>query len=66
MKVKLLQHESRPETELAFKFRRPNGNENVYVPKSVISHISREAPDSSGWRIVYVEVKDWFAEKEDL
>jgi hypothetical protein len=66
MKVKLLQHESRPETELAFKFRRPNGNEDVYVPKSVTSGISREPPDLSGWRIVYLEVEDWFAEKEDL
>lgn len=38
----------------------------VWIPRSVIDHISRDAALPNGWRPCTVDVADWFAEKEDL
>ena len=56
-------------TEKAYLFRTlppgdPQGQE-VWVPRSVIGHVSRNAP-VNGVQECVVDVEDWFAEKHDL
>ena len=41
--------------------RNPTADDNVWIPRSVVSHTSKEP---SGLHIL--EVDDWFAEKENL
>lgn len=60
-------HISKPGSDKAFKFVRRDTGADVWIPKSVIRHISqRTVPDANGLALVLVDVEDWFAEKEGL
>lgn len=65
-RVKLMAREDRPGTQLAYQFHRPENKETVWVPRSLVEHVSYDKPDVEGWRIVWVDVAEWFAEKESL
>lgn len=59
-----------PGTEKAYPFSTlPQSDPNkrhVWVPKSVIYHISRDPHKPTEWAPCVVEIEDWFAEKENL
>jgi hypothetical protein len=38
----------------------------VWIPRSLIPHISREPELTNGWKPCIVEVEDWFLEKQNL
>lgn len=38
----------------------------IWIPRSVISHISRNPTPANEWPQCIVDVADWFAEKQDL
>lgn len=67
MKLRLFQIEVR---ERAIKFSKtPPGNREqdiLWIPRSVIEHVSRDKALENGWRPCEVTVEDWFAEKNDL
>jgi len=44
-----------------------DGNRSVWIPRSVIHHVSTLPPDGrSAFTPCLVDVEDWFVEKEDL
>ncbi len=52
------------ETELARKFRVVD--RELWIPRSVTTSIVKFKPDANGHRECIVQVRDWFAEKNDL
>lgn len=70
MRIRLLQHKD-PEkrgSEKAYKFfNHIFAMQTVWIPKSVIKHISRDPfPDQEDMLMCSIEVEDWFAEKNNL
>lgn len=43
-----------------------DGNRSVWIPRSVIHHLSTLPCEAGKPQPCLVEVEDWFAEKEDL
>ena len=65
--VNLYRHKTKPGTDKAYKFVRRDNDETIWIPLSVLSHISqRTVPDKAGMCLVIVAVEDWFVEKNDL
>jgi hypothetical protein len=57
----------RTKAAILFRTLHPDdGGREVWVPRSVIDHVSRNPPDKHGVCLCHVTVADWFAEKEDL
>ena len=65
-RVKLRQWDKRRGTEKAHLFIEPNTLQELWIPKSLVHHISRDMPDVNGIRSCVVDVEEWFADKEDL
>ena len=65
-RVRLKQWDKRRGTEKAHLFIDPNTLQELWIPRSLVSHISRDMPDTQGIRSCTVEVEDWFADKENL
>ncbi len=38
----------------------------VWIPRSVVTRITKFHPKQDGTRECLIEIEDWFAEKEDL
>lgn len=67
MNVNLLSRDDDPGTEKAYKFFRPEKKtEVVWVPRSLVNHVSKNMPDLEGFRLCRVDVQDWFADKNNL
>jgi hypothetical protein len=66
MKVRLLQDINDTGTEKSHKFLDINTKDPVWIPRSLVYHISRDKPDTQGLRVCVAEVEDWFAEREEL
>lgn len=41
-------------------------DELVWIPKSQIEHLSKEAPDKRGWRQCTAEIREWIAQEKGL
>lgn len=65
-KVRLFSNVHSLDTEKAYRFTQPILHTTIWVPRSVVHHISRGPQDYSGRQECLVEVDDWFAEKNDL
>jgi hypothetical protein len=66
MKVRLRQNDKRRGTDKAHVFTRIDNQMDIWIPRILVSHVSRDMPDEHGWRFCTVEVEDWFAEKNNL
>jgi len=67
MQVNLLRHKDKPGTEKAYLFARRFPKPEVWIPVSVISHVSQKTiPDKDGFCQVVVTVEDWFAREHNL
>lgn len=52
------------ETDKARKFKVVD--REVWIPRSVVTSITKLAPDANGHRECVLDVEDWFIEKEKL
>lgn len=66
-KVKLLEKVGELGTPKAYQFHHPDTHKDVWIPRSLVEHVSRSGlRDKEGFRSVVVEVEEWFIEKEGL
>lgn len=58
------------DTEKAYLFSTfPKGHKDareVWVPRSLVHHVSREREYPGEWRECVVDVEEWFADRESL
>jgi len=64
--------ETETKSELAIKFsklppeKKPEKSDFVWVPKSIIEHITRMPAGQAGWKECGVTLPDWFVTKAKL
>lgn len=38
----------------------------IWIPRSLIHHVSRDVPDANGWQRCVIEVEEWWLDKNKL
>lgn len=66
MNVILFECQDSRHTDKAYEFHRPEDKSSIWIPKSLVDHVSRDPWGTDGFRRCTVAVQEWFALKENL